>query len=314
MESEINLKVNIAGIKMINPLMVASGTFGYGRDYLKIEDFKIEDIGAIILKGTTLNLREGNPHPRIVETPFGLLNSIGLQNPGIETVINEYLPKLKEFSTNKIINIAGFSIEEFGEIAKRLDGHREIQGIEVNISCPNVKEGGIQFGMDPNLSYKVVNEVSKNNSMPLIAKLSPNVNDIKEIALACIEGGANALSLINTIPGMAIDIYKRRPMLGNNVGGLSGPAIKPIALLKVHEAYQVAKKYDIPIIGMGGIVCAEDIIEFIIAGAKAVSLGTMLFLYYKTIKEILNDLKSLLYKMNINDINTIVGTLNLNED
>ncbi|MDY6861507.1 MAG: dihydroorotate dehydrogenase [Thermodesulfobacteriota bacterium] len=312
MQSDINLKLDIAGIKMKNPIMIASGIFGYGRDYLKIEDFKNEDTGAIILKGTTLNPREGNPQPRIVETPFGLLNSIGLQNPGIDAVINEYLPGLKEFSTNKIINIAGFSVEEFGEMAKKLDGHEQIQGIEVNISCPNVKEGGIQFGIEPNLSYKVLNIVSKNTSLPIIAKLSPDARDIKEIAVACIEGGANALSLINTVPGIAVDIYKRRPMLGNNVGGLSGPAVKPIALLKVHETYQIAKKYNIPIIGMGGIVCAEDILEFIITGAKAVALGTMLFVYHKTIQEILIDLKNLLKKMNISDINHIVGTLTLN--
>lgn len=306
-----NLKVTIAGIEMKNPLMAASGTFGFGEDFIKVLDFNNEDLGAIVLKGTTLAPRQGNPPPRIVETPAGILNSIGLQNPGLEKVIKECLPKLKSCGARVILNIAGFTIEDYGEIAKRLAEVEGIDGLEINISCPNVKEGGIQFGSDPRLTSLAVREVRKSTSLPVIIKLSPNVTDIKPIALACMDEGANAISLINTVQGMAIDIWKRSPILGSNVGGLSGPAIKPIALLKVHQLYQLTRG-KIPIVGMGGISSAEDVLEFIIAGANAVAIGTGLMVNPYLIKEILQKLPILLAEMDVRDITELVGSLTLN--
>jgi len=263
------LNINIAGIMMKNPVMVASGTFGSGKDY---EDFvNIGDIGAIIAKSITIKPREGNPPPRICETPAGMLNTIGLQNAGIDAFLKDDLPYLAKFKVPVIVNIAGESIDEYSQLAKKLNGIPGIAGIEVNISCPNVKQGGMQFGVDPKLTADVISAVKKATKLPVIAKLSPNVTDIKLIAKAAESAGADAISAINTVLGMAIDINSRRPRLSMIVGGLSGPAIKPVAVRMVHEIYKTVK---VPVIGIGGIMETDDAIEFMLAGASAVQVGT----------------------------------------
>lgn len=311
----IKLGVNIAGIQMCNPIMIASGVFGFGENYVNIEGFSNNEIGAIILKGTTLHPREGNPPPRLVEVSkaCGIINSIGLQNPGIDTVLRNYLPKLRQYKTNIILNIGGTTEEEYEEIAKRIGDCFGVHGVEVNISCPNTKRGGAQFGADSATSFNIIQKVKKSTPFPIIAKLSPNVTDIKPIVNACIEAGANAISLINTVRAMSIDIKSKRPKLGANFGGLSGPAIKPIALLKVYEAYQVAKEYNIPIIGIGGIQDAEDIIEFILAGARAIQIGTSIMYYEQTIKDLIEDLETKLKELKVYDINDLVGGVILNK-
>lgn len=308
-----NLKVNIAGIKMNNPIMVASGTFGYGIEFSEIEGFSNDEIGAIILKGTTLNKTIGNPIPRIAEVDCGIINSIGLQNPGIDFVLKNYIPKLRQYKTNVILNIAGYTEDEYKEIAIRIGDSEGIHGIEVNISCPNVKKGGMQFGTDPKMTNSVVYKIRKETKLPLIVKLSPNVTDIKHIAKAAVEGGADALSLINTVSGMAIDIKTKRPKLGANFGGLSGPAIKPIAIYKVYETFQYSKEQDIPLIGIGGIESVDDILEFILAGANAVQIGTSTLIYKNPIKRIIEALERKLVEFNEFDINNLVGKVELNE-
>ena len=263
------LQVNLGGLVLKNPVVTASGTFGYGREYA--EYFDISELGGIIIKGTTLQPRSGNPAPRICETPSGMLNAIGLENPGVEVFLNEHLPWLRAQKAAVIANISGSSVEEYGEMAAKLEGHEGLGAIELNISCPNVKQGGLQFGVDPKLVRQVVEEVKKNTSLPVIPKLSPNVTDITEIARAAEDGGADALSMINTLMGMAIDVRTKRPVLANIFGGLSGPAIKPVALRMI---YQVYKAVQIPILGGGGILNTQDALEFIMAGAAAVSVGT----------------------------------------
>jgi dihydroorotate dehydrogenase (NAD+) catalytic subunit len=297
----MDLSVNIAGVKMKNPVMVASGTFGYGEEYAELVD--LNSLGAIVVKGITLNPQIGNPPPRIVETASGMLNAIGLENVGVKKFINEKLPYLKQFNTPVIVNIAGKTVEEYTELAQRLDGL--VDGLEINISCPNVAKGGLQFGQDPSLTYEVVNKVRHSTKLPLITKLSPNVTDIKIIAKSAEAAGTNAISLINTILGMAIDINTRKPVLGNITGGLSGPAIKPIALRMVFE---VAKVVKLPIIGQGGIMNAADALEFIIAGATAVAIGTASFVDPKVSLKIIDGIENYLSKNNIS-IKELTGRL-----
>ena len=302
--SKINLSVNIAGILMKNPVMVASGTFGYGEEYAKYID--LNKLGAIVVKGLSLTPREGNPPPRIVETSAGMLNSIGLQNIGIDSFINEKLPFLEKFDTKVIVNFFGDSIDEYCEVAKRIDSVSGIHGLEMNISCPNKKEGWLEFGTNPDLAFRVVSAVRKNTKLPLIVKLSPNVTDITVIAKAVSDAGADAVSLINTLSGMAIDIKTRKPKLANIIGGLSGPAIKPVALKMV---WQVAKTIKLPIIGVGGIMTYEDAIEFMIAGASAVQIGTANFIDPASSEKIIDGLKLYCEQNSIKDINEIAGSI-----
>ncbi len=264
--------MELAGIKMKNPVMVASGTFGWGREYADYLD--LNKLGAIVTKSITLLPREGNPAPRIVETAAGMLNSIGLQNEGIDHFIKEDLPFLAKFDTPAIVNIAGESVEEYAELAKRLSKETTIKGIEVNISCPNVKQGGMTFGVDPALTKQVIAAVRKATTQPVIAKLTPNVTDITVIAKAAVEAGADALSLINTLVGMAIDIETGGSRLGRQTGGLSGPAIKPVA---VRMVYEVSRAVKVPVIGIGGIMNGSDAVEFLLAGARAVQVSTANF-------------------------------------
>jgi dihydroorotate dehydrogenase (NAD+) catalytic subunit len=288
-----------------------SGCVGFGEEYTRIKGFSNSDIGAVCLKGTTLEPRLGNKLHRLAETPNGMLNSIGLQNPGTKTVIDEILPGLDKKETKFIINISGSSVEEYGEIAKHFD-NTDIDAIEINISCPNVKEGGVAFGNDPEMSFRVVEICRKNTTKPIITKLSPNQTDIAANAVRCIEAGSDGLAVINTVMGMAVDVETKKPVIGNNRGGLSGPAIKPIALLKVHQVYQVSKKHNVPIIGQGGIVSAKDAIEFIIAGADTVGIGTALFYDPLVCTKINSGISQYLKDNNINNLDSLVGSLQLN--
>ncbi|WP_054694916.1 dihydroorotate dehydrogenase [Syntrophomonas palmitatica] len=297
-----DLSVNLGGIIMKNPVAVASGTFGYGREY---EDFvDISNLGAVIVKGTTLEPRAGNPTPRIVETPAGMLNAIGLENPGIDAFLHEHLPYLREKNVTVIANIAGNTVDEYAELAARIEGHSGVAGIELNISCPNVKEGGLQFGTDPELVYQVVNAVKKHSSLPIIPKLSPNVTDIVVIARAARDAGADALAMINTLMGMAVDIDKRCPVLGNVFGGLSGPAIKPVALRMI---YQVYKEIDLPILGGGGIMNTTDALEFIMVGAAAVSIGTGNFVHPSLAENISQGLSEYMAERGIRSLSELRG-------
>lgn len=307
-----NLKVNYCGIELNSPIVLLSGCVGFGEEYTRIDGFSNSDVGAVCLKGTTNEPRLGNQPHRIYETPDGMINAIGLQNPGSDFVINDILPTLDKTETRFIINISGSTIEEYGELAKKFD-QTDIDAIEINISCPNVKEGGVAFGNDPDMSYRVVEICRQNTTKPLITKLSPNQTDIAYSAQRCIDAGSDGLAVINTLMGMAIDIDSRKPYIGNNQGGLSGPAIKPIALLKTHQVYQVSKKYNVPIIGQGGINSAEDAIEFIIAGATTVGVGTALF-YDPLICQKINDgISDYLLRNNIKNISELVGSLQLND-
>lgn len=264
--------MELAGIKLKNPVMVASGTFGFGQEYSDYSD--LNKLGAIITKSVTLKPREGNPPPRIVETAAGMLNSIGLQNEGIEYFLKEQLPFLAKFDTPTIVNIAGETVEEYAELARILSKETVVKGIEVNISCPNVKKGGMSFGCDPNLVKEVIAAVRKATTQPLIAKLTPNVTDITVTAKAAVEAGADAISAINTLIGMSIDLETGKSRLGTLTGGLSGPAIKPIAVRMVYEISHTVK---VPVIGIGGIMSGNDAIEFLLAGAQAVQVGTANF-------------------------------------
>ena len=306
-----NLKTSFCGLALNSPIILLSGCVGFGEEYTRIKGFSNSDVGAVCLKGTTLEPRLGNKLHRIAETPNGMLNAIGLQNPGTTAVINDIMPGLDKQETKFIINISGSTIEEYGEIAKHFDDS-DIDAIEINISCPNVKEGGVAFGNDPEMSFRVVEICRKNTTKPIITKLSPNQTDIASNALRCIDAGSDGLAVINTVMGMAIDIEKQKPVIGNNQGGLSGPAIKPIALLKVHQVYQVSKKYNVPIIGQGGIVSANDAIEFIIAGADTVGIGTALFYDPLVCQEINEGISKYLIEHNMKDVQSLVGSLNLN--
>ncbi len=261
---------------MLSPIVLLSGCVGFGEEYTRIEGYSNGDVGAVVLKGTTGDARLGNPAHRIYETPMGMLNSIGLQNPGVDKVVDEILPGLDFSETRFFANVSGSTIEEYERVTRRFDDS-DIDAIEINISCPNVDEGGTTFGNDPEMSARVVAACRAQTSKPIITKLSPNQTDIQKNARLCIEAGTDGFAVINTVMGMAVDGETRKPIIGNVRGGLSGPAIKPIALYKVHQVYEVSKEHDVPIIGQGGITTAMDAIEFMIAGAAAVGVGTALF-------------------------------------
>ncbi len=299
-----DLSVCIGSLKLKNPILTASGTFGYGTEYERYCDIGL--LGGIITKTITLHEREGNPMPRTAETPCGMLNSIGLANVGIDQFISNKLPELEKRDTAVIVNIAGNTCEEYAEVAARLAGHARVDAIEVNISCPNVKQGGLAFGTDPDITKEIVRAVKKSTAKPVIVKLTPNVTHICRIAEAAVEGGADALSLINTVLGMAVDIHERRPKLARIIGGLSGPAIKPIALAKVFE---VVRHVSVPVIGIGGIASSEDTLEFLITGATAVEIGTWTFVHPDGCMRILQGLTEYCEKSGIKRIQEIIGTL-----
>jgi dihydroorotate dehydrogenase (NAD+) catalytic subunit len=304
MKKKPDLNIHIGGLDLKNPVMTASGTFGYANEFNELID--LNRLGGIIVKGLSLEPSKGNQPPRIVETPCGMLNAIGLENVGIDTFITEKLPFLRTLSPPSIVNIYGKTVEEYAEIAGRLEVIEGVSGIEVNISCPNVQAGGIAFGVDSNAAETVIRAVRKKYSKHLMVKLSPNVTDITEIAMCVESAGADSISLINTLTGMAIDIESRRPVLANVTGGLSGPAIKPVALRMV---WQVAQKVKIPVIGIGGIMCAEDAIEFIIAGATAVQIGTANFINPKATIDVIEGIETYMSEKDIASISDIVGTL-----
>jgi len=299
------------GMRFDTPLVLLSGCVGFGEEYTRIKGFTNRDAGAVCLKGTTLEPRLGNPPHRVCETPQGMINAIGLQNPGARHVVGEILPTLDFDETRFIANISGSSIEEYAEVARIFDDS-PIDAMEINISCPNVKEGGMAFGNDPEMSARVVEAVRKQTGKPLITKLSPNQTDIQENARRCIEAGSDAFAVINTLMGMAIDIEARAPIIGNNQGGLSGPAIKPVAVLKTHQVYQVCRDHGIPIIGQGGVTTAEDAIEFLIAGASAVGVGTALFYDPLVCKKINDGIVDYLERHELTEVSQLVGTLVLN--
>jgi len=271
-----SLAIEFCGLRFASPIVLLSGCVGFGEEYTRVAGFSNRDVGAIVLKGTTLAPRLGNPPHRVTESPDGMINAIGLQNPGVDHVVKHILPTLDFAETRFIANVCGSTIDEYAEVTRRLDDS-PIDAMEINISCPNVKEGGVQFGNYPEMSARVVAACRRATKKPLITKLSPNQTDIRENARRCIEAGSDALAVINTISGMAIDVRTRRPVIGNVQGGLSGPAIKPIALLMVRKVHEVAGPARVPIIGQGGIASAADALEFLIAGASAVGLGTALF-------------------------------------
>jgi dihydroorotate dehydrogenase (NAD+) catalytic subunit len=304
MNTTADLRVNIGGFQLKNPVMTASGTFGYGREFEGLTD--LNRLGAVVVKGISLKPSKGNPPPRIVETTGGMLNAIGLENVGLEVFINEKLPYLAKFDVPVVVNIYGKTIEEYAELAEKLDSLEGVGALEVNISCPNVKAGGVAFGVCPDPAREVVSAIRARTGKPLIVKLSPNVTDITEIARAVESAGADALSLINTLTGMAIDIHSRRPKIANITGGLSGPAIKPVALRMVWETARAVK---IPVIGMGGIMTAEDALEFIIAGAAAVQIGTANFVNPRVTLDVLEGLENFLTEKKIPRIMDLVGTL-----
>ena len=306
-----NLQSQFCGLTFDTPLVLLSGCVGFGEEYTRIKGFSNTDVGAVCLKGTTLEPRLGNKPHRVYETPAGMLNAIGLQNPGSQHVVNEILPALDFTETRFIANLSGNTVEEYAEIAKIFD-NSPIEAMEINISCPNVKEGGMAFGNDPDMSARVVAACRKATSKPIITKLSPNQTDIAENARRCIEAGTDGFAVINTLMGMAVDIEKRQPIIGNNQGGLSGPAIKPVALLKVHQVRQVCKEHNIPIIGQGGILTAQDALEFIIAGASAVGIGTALFYDPLVCQKINAGISEYLQQHGFNNVAELVGTLELN--
>ncbi|MDO4299889.1 MAG: dihydroorotate dehydrogenase [Clostridia bacterium] len=299
----MNTKVNICGVELKNPVMTASGTFGSGREYSEFVD--LNKLGAVVVKGVADKPWNGNPAPRIAEVYGGMLNSVGLQNPGVDYFIENDIPFLRQFDTKIIVNVCGHSIEEYTNVVKKLQG-QDVDLLELNISCPNVSEGGMAFGTDPLMVEKVVNEVKKAADKPLIVKLSPNVTDITEIARAAVSGGADGLSLINTLTGMKIDIYKRQPILYRKIGGMSGPAVKPVA---VRMVYQVCKAVDVPVIGMGGISNAEDAIEFIMAGATGVSIGTANFINPRATIETVEGIEEYMRKYDVKDLKEIRGII-----
>ncbi len=305
------LEVNMCGLKLQSPLVLLSGCVGFGEEYTRIEGFSNTDVGAVCLKGTTLEARLGNAAHRVYETPGGMLNAIGLQNPGARAVVDEILPRLDFNETRFIANVSGSTVEEYAEVTRIFDAS-PIDAIEINISCPNVKEGGVAFGNDPDMSARVVAACREATAKPLITKLSPNQTDIAENARRCIEAGTDGFAVTNTLMGMAIDINNRRPWLGNNQGGLSGPAIKPVALFKVFQVHQVARAHGIPIIGQGGIRTAGDAIEFLLAGATAIGLGTSLFYDPLVCQEINRDLIAYLDRHNIATVADLTGALELN--
>ena len=299
-----NLAVEIAGIKFKNPVMPASGTFGYGQEYAPYLD--LNQLGAIVTKGLSLNPKAGNNTPRTCETVSGMLNAIGLQNVGVDAFIQDKMPFLEQFDTPIIVNFFGNTQEEYGEVAARLNDVAGVAALEMNISCPNVKHGGIVFGTDPKAAAAVISLVRKRTSKPLIVKLTPNVTDIQITARAAEDAGADVLSLINTLTGMAVDVKTRKPRLANTIGGLSGPAIRPIAVRLVHQVVQAVK---IPVIGVGGISRAMDALEFLIVGARAVQVGTANFVDPHAMATIIADLEEFCRDEGIADINDLIGSL-----
>lgn len=301
-KDKVDMSVNLGGLQLKNPVCTASGTFGYGSEYKDYFDPAL--LGAVIVKGTTLQARPGNPPPRIVETPAGMLNAIGLENPGVDVFIDQYMPELRAQGVTVIANIAGNIPEEYAELARRLDQVEGIAAIELNISCPNVKQGGLQFGTDPDMVYQVVSMVKTNTQLPVIPKLSPNVTDIVAIAQAAQQGGADALSMINTLMGMAVDVDRCRPVLANVFGGLSGPAIKPVALRMIYQVYQQVK---LPILGGGGIVSTRDALEFLMVGASAISIGTGIFIDPLLPCQIIDGLEQYIKQQGFSRISDLVG-------
>jgi dihydroorotate dehydrogenase (NAD+) catalytic subunit len=305
------LAVDFCGLTLNSPLVLLSGCVGFGEEYTRVRGFSNRDVGAICLKGTTLEPRLGNAPHRVYETPAGMLNAIGLQNPGADHVVGKILPQLDFDETRFIANVSGSTVEEYYEVTRRFDDS-PIDAIEINISCPNVKEGGVAFGNDPDMSARVVEACRKATNKPLITKLSPNQTDIANNARRCIEAGTDGFAVINTLMGMAIDIETRQPVIGNNQGGLSGPAIKPVALLKVHQVYQVCKAHNIPIIGQGGVTTVEDAIEFLIAGATTVGVGTALFYDPLVCKTLNAGITDYLQRQKLPDVAALIGSLQLN--
>ena len=299
----VNLKTTLCGIELDNPIIPASGTYGFGYEFAELYDINL--LGSLSFKGTTRDPRFGNPTPRIAECPSGLLNAVGLQNPGVEEVIKTELPKLRKvFKKPVMANVSGFSIEDYVTTVEALDGEDNIGWFEVNISCPNVHGGGMSFGTSPEAAAEVTRAVRRATKRPLIIKLSPNVTDIASIAKACESEGADGISLINTLLGMRIDLKKRKPLLANKTGGYSGPAIKPVAVRMVYQVYDAVK---IPIVGMGGISTAEDVIEFMLAGARAVEVGAANLVNPYACRDIINDLPRVMKKYNIEKLEDIIG-------
>ena len=307
----MNLSIQLApknqhGLLLANPVMTASGTFGYGTEYNHV--FDIQKLGAMVCKATTLEPRDGNPQPRLVETPSGVLNSIGLQNIGVNALIKEKAPLWASWWVPVIVNIAGETIDEYAKIANKLDGVAGISAIEVNISCPNIKAGGAEFGTNPKSAAEVTTAVRAATSLPVLVKLTPNTSDIAEVAMAVAEAGADAISLINTLKGMVIDITKHRPLLGSITGGLSGPAIKPVALYMV---YEIAGAVDLPVIGCGGITTASDAVEFIMAGASSIQVGTASFTNPRAPLDVLEGIEEFMKQEGINNLTDLTGTARL---
>jgi len=303
LKTDVKLAVQIGSLKLKNPVMTASGTFGYGKEYADYVD--LNKLGAIVVKGLSLKPRLGNPPPRIMETAGGMLNAVGLQNIGVEEFINEKLPYLKNFDVEVIANIYGETYTEYSKVAKILSSVKGVHALEVNVSCPNVKKGGLSFGSDPKAAAEVTRRVKAETNLPVIVKLTPNVTDIAAIAAAVEKAGADAVSLINTLTGMSVDLKTRTPHLKNITGGLSGPAIKPVALRMV---WQVVQRVSIPVIGIGGIMTAEDALEFLIVGAKAVQIGTANFINPRATLDVIEDIRNYLIDNKIKDINKIIGT------
>jgi dihydroorotate dehydrogenase (NAD+) catalytic subunit len=307
------LTTELCGLTLDSPLVLLSGCVGFGEEYTRVAGFSNRDAGAIVLKGTTREARLGNAPHRVYETPAGMLNAIGLQNPGMDKVVDEILPTLDFTETRFIANVCGSTVEDYAIVTKKFDDS-PIDAIEINISCPNIKEGGVSFGNDPDMSARVVEACRANTSKPIIAKLSPNQTDIQENARRCIEAGSDGLAVINTLMGMAIDTTTRQPVIGNVQGGLSGPAIKPIALLKVKQVYEVANRHNVPIIGQGGITSAQDAIEFLIAGATTVGVGTALFYDPLICKTINAGIAEYLENNNFKHISELVGSMHTSAD
>jgi len=306
------LSLEFCGLRFDTPLVLLSGCVGFGEEYTRVEGFSNRDAGAVCLKGTTLEPRLGNPPHRVAETPMGMLNAIGLQNPGARHVVDVILPQLDFSETRFIANISGSSVDEYREVARIFDDS-PIDAMEINISCPNVREGGVAFGNDPDMSARVVAACRAVTGKPLITKLSPNQTDIAANARRCIEAGTDAFAVINTLMGMAVDASTATAVIGNNQGGLSGPAIKPIALLKVHQVWQVCHAHGIPIIGQGGVACAGDAIEFLLAGASAVGVGTALFYDPLVCPKINVGIADYLAEHDLDNVSQLTGTLKLND-
>jgi dihydroorotate dehydrogenase (NAD+) catalytic subunit len=302
------LQTELCGMSMATPIVLLSGCVGFGEEYTRVEGYSNADVGAVVLKGTTGDARLGNPPHRVFETPMGMLNAIGLQNPGVNKVVDEILPGLDFMETRFLANVSGSTVEEYERVTEKFDDS-PIDAIEINISCPNVKEGGVAFGNDPEMSARVVAACRNKTDKPLITKLSPNQTDIRENARLCIEAGTDGFAVINTLMGMAIDAESRRPVIGNVQGGLSGPAIKPIALLKVHQVYDVARHHDVPIVGQGGITTPADALEFLVAGASAIGIGTALFYDPLVCRKINAGIVDYLERHDMSSVAELVGTL-----